>query len=186
MKLPSEWLIAIMENIYKPIEFFCTDLLDAEKHFDHFSKLVLETNVGARSLKENVTHLLGDIKHGTISDLQNACRYVYTFIWFKINQHIISLIGFSIDKLKCDKEVQPVEQPDTILSQHRLVLTNPVTSTSKQKLRTIEIRDTFKDEPKEYAKYRHQVRHEFETNIMVRNSNLSLIINVGTHWQVTT
>lgn len=60
-----------------------------------------------------------------------------------------------------------MEQPDTILCQHKLTFTSPVTASSKEKLKTIEVREKFKDQPKLYAKYRHEIRHEFETNIMV-------------------
>lgn len=68
-----------MENIYKPSEFFCTELIDVEKHFTDFSKQVLETDLGSQNLKDNINHLLGDIKRGTLNDLQNACRFAFLF-----------------------------------------------------------------------------------------------------------
>lgn len=177
-----------MENIYKPSEFFCTELIDVEKHFSDFSKLVLETDLGSPNLKDNVAHLLGDIKRGTLNDLQNACRFEF---FFKLTSNHAGI--FSIDKLKCPKEVQPVEQPDTILSQHRLTLTCPVTSASKQNLRTIEEREKFKEDPHNYAKYRHEVRHEFETNIMVHKNSINYDLHscyheffVETRWLIKT
>lgn len=61
-----------------------------------------------------------------------------------------------------------IELPDTILSQHKLHITPyPVTAESVNNLRTIAVREEFKEQPENYAKYRHQMRQEFETNIMV-------------------
>lgn len=64
-----------MENIYKPSEFFCTELMNAEEHFKEFSTHVLKTNLGSSTLKTNIAHLLGDIKQKDFIDLQKTCRF---------------------------------------------------------------------------------------------------------------
>lgn len=66
-----------MENIYKPSDFFCTELMDIDEHFKKFSKVVMETNPNASTLKGNVAHLLGDVKQTLFNELQKSCRFVF-------------------------------------------------------------------------------------------------------------
>lgn len=155
-----------MENIYKPSDFYCTELLDTKKHFSDFSDLVLKTNLGASNIKDNFSAIAGDVKQSTITDLQNICRLFYNSVGqlYVIYKTFLS----SISKLTCSREVGPLELPDTILSQHKLhIIPHPVTMVTADNLKTIETREKFKEEPEKYSKYRHQVRQEFETNIMV-------------------
>lgn len=157
-----------MENIYKPTNFYCTEVLDVATYFNDFSEIVLDTNLGAPTVRGNLSNLLEEVKHSAVTDLQDACR----FLLFKITCQNKAPNYSSINHLTCPNELGPIELPDTILSQHKLHITPyPVTMESKANLTTIATREKFKKKPVKYAQYRHQVRQEFETNIMVSNDN---------------
>lgn len=91
---------------------------------------------------------------------------------------MIDFIGFSfsVDKLTCGKEVGPAELPATILSQYKLhIQPYPVTQAAIKNLKTVETRERFQDDPEDYSKYRHTMRQEFETHIMVINNISSYV-----------
>lgn len=60
------------------------------------------------------------------------------------------------------------ERPDTVLSAHVLNTKCPVTEASLAKLETVATKVKFTEDEENSSKYREQVRHEFETQIIVR------------------
>lgn len=156
-----------MESIYKPSEFFCTEPIEVQKHFADFSRLLQETDSRASTIKENLSHLMGDVKQSKVNQLHAMCRYAF---WGQVAGTYVYLFSCSIEKLDCGKEPEPMAKPDIIKSQLKLNVHYPVTPASKKNLRTIATKEKFKDDPQSYAKYRHQVRQEFETDIIVSDS----------------